>query len=137
MAAVQMAVTSGERTCASVRSRSPVTERRSSVGARPPDPLILSCNPANNELKPGQRQPLPKEAAGVKRQALTPGPGFNKSSPNAQRGRFRRRSDRARTFGWGSTLADRSYLVGAVGTAVLTAPARNAVDKHRDLVNHR
>jgi len=39
----------------------PVTERRSSVGARPPDPLILSCNPANNELKPGQRQPLPKK----------------------------------------------------------------------------
>jgi hypothetical protein len=38
--------------------------------------LILSCNPANNELKPGQRQPLPKSAAGVKRQALTPGPGF-------------------------------------------------------------
>jgi hypothetical protein len=27
-------------------------------------PLILSCNPANNELKPGQRQPLPKRCRG-------------------------------------------------------------------------
>jgi len=42
--------------------------------------------------------------------------------------RFDRRSDVARTFGCGTPLDDRSYLVGAVGTAVLTAPARNAVD---------
>ena len=27
-----------------------------------------------------------------------------------------------RTFGWGNVLADRSYLVGVVGSAVLTAP---------------
>jgi len=42
--------------------------------------------------------------------------------------RFDHRSDVARTFGCGTPLDDRSYLVGAVGTAVLTAPARNAVD---------
>jgi hypothetical protein len=43
-------------------------------------PLILSCNPANNELKPGQRQPLPKsrgrQAAGAHaRPRLTPNHG--------------------------------------------------------------
>jgi hypothetical protein len=38
----------------------------------------------------------------------------------------RHRSDVARTFGCGTPLDDRSYLVGAVGTAVLTAPPRNA-----------
>jgi hypothetical protein len=91
-------------------------------------PLILSCSPAKNELKPGQRQPLPK-AAGVKRQALTPGPGLQPIIVNSRHSRFHRRSDVARTFGWGRPLADRSYLVGAVGTAVLTAPAGNAVDE--------
>jgi hypothetical protein len=39
-------------------------------------PLILSCNPAHNELKPGQRQPLPKKPRALSGRRLTPGPGF-------------------------------------------------------------
>ncbi len=37
--------------------------------------------------------------------------------------------------GGAACFADRSYLVGAVSTAVLTAPARNAVDKHAGGLN--
>ena len=66
--------------------------------------LILSCNPANNELKPGQRQPLPKKAAGVKRQALTPGPGLHQIIVNPRLGGVPRMSDVARTFGGCSLL---------------------------------
>ena len=87
-------------------------------------PLDSVCSPAKNELKPGQRQPLPQKTAGVKRQALTPGPGLQRIIVNAEFDRVPRRSDIARTFEWGSPLADRSYLVGAVGSAALTAPVR-------------
>ena len=68
-------------------------------------PLILSCSPANNELKPGQRQPLPKSAAGVKRQALTPGPGFLRIIVNAEFDRAPPEGWSARTFGGLAGLA--------------------------------
>jgi hypothetical protein len=72
--------------------------RKRSCCGRPPDgPLELASCPANNELKPGQRQTSPHVPRAVSGR-LSARPRLTQIIATAELGRFPHRSDVARTY---------------------------------------